>query len=202
MTTALRLLGGRCAVSSVFFPLSLALFPASSAEPDLEVAKSRIKSYIGLLGLAPTRRSLLGRCCIPARGRMTKVSTVADSIIGNIELGALREGERLPSEEKLAAQYDVSVGTVQKALAGLANTGHRVSRTWARDVRWPACNRSGRVALPALSRRRRQHSSIIRARTLGPAHDGEGPLVRLSWRTIFRADRAFHQLGWTPGCLQ
>ena len=54
---------------------------------------------------------------------MTKVSTIADSIIGNIESGELHEGERLPSEEKLAAHYDVSVGTVQKALARLATTG-------------------------------------------------------------------------------
>lgn len=54
---------------------------------------------------------------------MTKLSKVADTIIANIESGALREGDQLPSEGKLAEKYKVSVGTVQKALARLANLG-------------------------------------------------------------------------------
>ena len=40
-----------------------------------------------------------------------------------IESGTLREGDRLPSEEELAGHFDVSVGTIQKALAGLAHSG-------------------------------------------------------------------------------
>ena len=53
---------------------------------------------------------------------MTKLSRICDSIIGRIESGALLEGDRLPSEERLAASYRVSVGTVQKALAQLAHS--------------------------------------------------------------------------------
>lgn len=54
---------------------------------------------------------------------MTKFARVCESIMGRIESGALREGDRLPSEEQLAARYRVSVGTVQKALARLAQSG-------------------------------------------------------------------------------
>lgn len=54
---------------------------------------------------------------------MTKLARVCDSIVGRIESGALREGDRLPSEEQLAASFRVSVGTVQKALARLAHSG-------------------------------------------------------------------------------
>jgi DNA-binding GntR family transcriptional regulator len=54
---------------------------------------------------------------------VTKLSRVCDSIVGRIESGSLREGERLPSEEQLADSFRVSVGTVQKALARLAHSG-------------------------------------------------------------------------------
>lgn len=53
----------------------------------------------------------------------TKLSEVADTILADVEAGVLREGDRLPSEEKLAAKYRVSVGTVQKALSRLARDG-------------------------------------------------------------------------------
>jgi DNA-binding GntR family transcriptional regulator len=53
----------------------------------------------------------------------TKVARVTDTIMRKIETGALREGDRLPSEEELAASYGVSVGTIQKALTRLATTG-------------------------------------------------------------------------------
>ena len=54
---------------------------------------------------------------------MTKVERLCESITRRIETGALREGDRLPSEDQLAAQHRVSVGTVQKALSRLANSG-------------------------------------------------------------------------------
>lgn len=54
---------------------------------------------------------------------MTKLSQVCESIVSRIESGALRQGDRLPSEAQLAAGFRVSVGTVQKALARLAHTG-------------------------------------------------------------------------------
>jgi DNA-binding transcriptional MocR family regulator len=54
---------------------------------------------------------------------MTKLEMIANSIVSDLERGALREGDQLPSEEKLAEQHGVSVGTVQKALARLAQSG-------------------------------------------------------------------------------
>jgi DNA-binding GntR family transcriptional regulator len=54
---------------------------------------------------------------------VTKLARVSESIVARIESGALREGDRLPSEEQLAAGFKVSVGTVQKALARLAHSG-------------------------------------------------------------------------------
>jgi len=53
----------------------------------------------------------------------TKLARVTETIVRKIETGALREGDRLPSEEELAASHGVSVGTMQKALAGLAHSG-------------------------------------------------------------------------------
>jgi DNA-binding GntR family transcriptional regulator len=54
---------------------------------------------------------------------MTKLNSVSDAIIRSIESGTLREGDRLPSEGELANLHGVSVGTIQKALARLTNTG-------------------------------------------------------------------------------
>jgi DNA-binding GntR family transcriptional regulator len=54
---------------------------------------------------------------------MTKLEMIANSIVSDIERGALREGDQLPSEEKLAEQHRVSVGTVQKALERLSQSG-------------------------------------------------------------------------------
>lgn len=51
---------------------------------------------------------------------MTKSERVREAISRRIESGSLREGDRLPSEEQLASQFRVSVGTVQKALDRLA----------------------------------------------------------------------------------
>ena len=48
---------------------------------------------------------------------VTKTARVTEAIVRKIESGALREGDRLPSEEELAASHGVSVGTIQKALA-------------------------------------------------------------------------------------
>lgn len=54
---------------------------------------------------------------------VTKLDRISDKIIGDIEAGVLREGDRLPSEEKLAEIHKVSVGTMQKVLARLAHSG-------------------------------------------------------------------------------
>jgi len=54
---------------------------------------------------------------------MTKLRSVSDAIIRSIESGALREGDRLPSEGELATLHGVSVGTIQKALTHLTHSG-------------------------------------------------------------------------------
>ena len=53
----------------------------------------------------------------------TKQQLIADSISDRVAAGRLREGDRLPSEEKLARDHRVSLGTIQKALAHLAQRG-------------------------------------------------------------------------------
>jgi DNA-binding GntR family transcriptional regulator len=54
---------------------------------------------------------------------MTKLNSVSNAIIHSIESGTLRQGDRLPSEGELAVLHGVSVGTIQKALARLTNSG-------------------------------------------------------------------------------
>ncbi len=54
---------------------------------------------------------------------MTKLDQICETISERIESGELHEGERLPSESKLANGFGVSVGTVQKALERLAHRG-------------------------------------------------------------------------------
>ena len=53
----------------------------------------------------------------------TKLERICDTVIARIESGAWREGDRLPSEEQLAASLKASVGTIQKALQQLAHRG-------------------------------------------------------------------------------
>ena len=54
---------------------------------------------------------------------MTKLEMISNSIVSEIEQGARARGRPASSEEKLAEQHSVSVGTVQKALARLAQSG-------------------------------------------------------------------------------
>jgi DNA-binding GntR family transcriptional regulator len=53
---------------------------------------------------------------------------VADAIRSAITSGRLAPGERLPSHGDVAADYDVSVGTVKRALGLLQEEGLIVSR--------------------------------------------------------------------------
>ena len=55
---------------------------------------------------------------------------IIDALVGAIERGALSPGDRLPPETKMATLFSVSLGTVQKALVHLADSGllHRSRR--------------------------------------------------------------------------
>ena len=65
----------------------------------------------------------LGHEPVIANGAATKLSRVFEAIVHSIETGVWREGDRLPSEEDLASLHEVSVGTIQKALARLSVAG-------------------------------------------------------------------------------
>jgi GntR family transcriptional regulator len=55
---------------------------------------------------------------------------IIDALTGAIEHGTLSPGDRLPPEIKMAKLFSVSLGTIQKALVHLADTGflHRARR--------------------------------------------------------------------------
>ena len=48
---------------------------------------------------------------------MTKYEAVAQAIKTDIENGLYKEGQPIPTEELLTAQYDVSRQTIRKALS-------------------------------------------------------------------------------------
>lgn len=52
--------------------------------------------------------------------KQTKAALIVQAISKEIELGVLKERDRLPAEDQLALRFKVSVGTVQKALGELA----------------------------------------------------------------------------------
>ena len=58
-----------------------------------------------------------------AQPSTTKIQQIVDSILASIVSGQLREGDRVTSERKLALDFDVSVGTVQRALQKLEHRG-------------------------------------------------------------------------------
>lgn len=51
----------------------------------------------------------------------TKVQQITDAIVSDIASGKLRSGDRVMPERKMAEQFGVSVGTVQRVLSALAN---------------------------------------------------------------------------------
>lgn len=53
---------------------------------------------------------------------------VVDALRSEIEEGALRPGAKLPTHQQLVSQYEVSVGTVKRALSELQGAGLIVSR--------------------------------------------------------------------------
>lgn len=60
--------------------------------------------------------------------RAPKYLCLRDALVELIEEGKLTEGTRLPTEQELAAALPVSLGTVQKALRGLVESGELYRR--------------------------------------------------------------------------
>lgn len=59
----------------------------------------------------------------PLEGRGSKVQGLRDALLGMVEKGFWRPGEKLPGERELADNLSVSLGTVQSAMRSLASTG-------------------------------------------------------------------------------
>ena len=68
-----------------------------------------------------------------AGSRAPRYRQIIDALVRAIEEGALSSGERLPPETMMADLFSVSVGTIQKALAHLAQVG-LVQRTRRRGT--------------------------------------------------------------------
>jgi GntR family transcriptional regulator len=62
------------------------------------------------------------------RPRVPKYLRLSDGIAGAVESGELKPGDRLPGETELAEALPASLGTIQKALASLAEQGVLVRR--------------------------------------------------------------------------
>jgi GntR family transcriptional regulator len=136
---------------------------------------------------------------------VTKVDAVCESILARIEAGALHGGDRLPSEAELAHDHGVSVGTVQKALARLAQDGI-VSREHGRGtfVRGSRLDTDGVAFLRFRDPRGRElptyvHVASVRrdART-GAWSDflGGGPCIRITRRIDVDGRFALHGDFW------
>lgn len=122
----------------------------------------------------------------------TKQQAIAEHITDRIAAGRLREGDRLPSEERLARDHRVSLGTIQKALAQLAQRGVLArehgrgtfvagSRLEPADVRFLQFRDARGRVLPLFIR-------VLKSTPLR----GAGPWSRfLGQRTCVRIDRLF-----------
>ena len=66
---------------------------------------------------------------------MTKYEAVAQAIKTDIENGLYKEGQPIPTEELLTAQYDVSRQTIRKALSLLVEDNLILKRQGSGSVR-------------------------------------------------------------------
>jgi DNA-binding GntR family transcriptional regulator len=137
---------------------------------------------------------------------VTKLERVSESITRRIESGALREGDRLPSEEQLAVQHRVSVGTVQKSLARLAHSGLVTrehgrgtfvtgSRVRTSDVSYLRFRDAAGQELPNFINLR----SVKRLKSRGPWSDflGDEPAyVRIERRISVGGEMDLHSAFW------
>ena len=58
-----------------------------------------------------------------SRKKAPKHSLLADELLSRIEAGEWPPGEQIPSEEQIASESGMSLGTVQRALRNLAESG-------------------------------------------------------------------------------
>ena len=70
---------------------------------------------------------------------MTKYEAVAQAIKTDIENGLYKEGQPIPTEELLTAQYDVSRQTIRKALSLLVEDNLILKRQGSGSDRKDSC---------------------------------------------------------------
>lgn len=136
---------------------------------------------------------------------MTKVDAVCESILARIEAGDLHGGDRLPSEAELADGHGVSVGTVQKALARLAQDGV-VSREHGRGtfVRGSRLDTDDVAFLRFRDPRGRELPTYVHVTSVrrdarggaGPDFLGGSPCVRITRRIDVGGRFALHGEFW------
>ena len=82
---------------------------------------------------------------------MTKYEAVAQAIKNDIENGLYKEGQPIPTEELLTAQYDVSRQTIRKALSLLVEDNLILKRQGSGSVVRPKRlnPRTGKIAVVA-----------------------------------------------------
>lgn len=82
---------------------------------------------------------------------MTKYEAVAQAIKNDIENGVYKEGQPIPTEELLTAQYDVSRQTIRKALSLLVEDNLIIKRQGSGSVVRPKRlnPRTGKIAVVA-----------------------------------------------------
>lgn len=82
---------------------------------------------------------------------MTKYEAVAQAIKTDIENGLYKEGQPIPTEEMLTAQYDVSRQTIRKALSLLVEDNLIIKRQGSGSVVRPKRlnPRTGKIAVVA-----------------------------------------------------
>jgi GntR family transcriptional regulator len=130
-----------------------------------------------------------------ATSEFPRYRQIINALVGAIEHGVLRPGDRLPPEIKMAKLFSVSLGTVQKALAHLADSGflerRRRSGTFV----------AGRMAEDVFVFRFRNPDTgkilIPFTRVLSVAEDAsDGP-----WRKFLDAERCVRveRLVWVEG---
>jgi GntR family phosphonate transport system transcriptional regulator len=99
-----------------------------------------------------------------ARGRgVTLWRQIADSLRSDVETGALKPGDRLPTEPELAERFNVNRHTVRRAMAVLAERGIlKIEQGRGTFVR--------SSAIPYVLGRRTRFSANLYAQGRGPSH--------------------------------
>lgn len=120
---------------------------------------------------------------------------IIDALVRAIERGTLSPGDRLPPETKLAKLFSVSLGTIQKALAHLANGGF-LQRTRRRGT-FVAGRRAEDVFVFRFRNPETGEVLVPFTRVLSVTEDrSDGP-----WRKFLRVERCVlvERLVWVEG---